>query len=86
MGDSGEGLVDAHARIEERLEERERSRRINPRPVRDPEALRKLESLRLARTELERQRDATSVELRRNQLTLALDEVNRQIAAAEQSV
>ena len=57
MGDAGEGLIDADARIQERMEEleRERAQQHVRKPVRDPEQVRALESLRLARTELERQ-------------------------------
>ena len=57
MGDSGEGLIDADARIQERMEEleRERTRQQHGKPVRDPVKMQALESLRLARTELDRQ-------------------------------
>ena len=57
MGDAGEGLIDADARIQERMEEleRERARQIGAQDRRDPEKVHALESLRLARTELERQ-------------------------------
>ena len=85
MGDAGEGLVDAHARIEERVEERAKDLRSKKQPQRDPEKMRTLESLRLAKIELERQWQATSVESRREQLKLALDEVNRRISDNEQS-
>ena len=83
MGDSGEGLIDAESRIQERLEEveRERARKQNT-AVRDPERVRALESLRLARTELERQLGATSHERRRAQLTDAMAEVDRRIVEA----
>ena len=62
MGDSGEGLVDAEARIAERMEEREADRRrtSGPAPVVDPEAAREKESLKLARAELTRQAAATT--------------------------
>ena len=61
MGDAGEGLIDADSRIQERMEELERERvKSQVRDVRAPEALRQLESLRLARTELERQLTATA--------------------------
>ena len=47
-GDSGEGLVDAEARIQERIEELQRAREVARRPpVVNPEQKRKLESLRL---------------------------------------
>ena len=51
MGDAGEGLIDADARIQERMEELERERKqSHGRVVRDPEKVQALESLRLART------------------------------------
>jgi hypothetical protein len=81
MGDAGEGLIDADARIQERMEELERDRaRSRGRDVRDPEQVRALESLRLARTELERQLEATTHERRRAQIQQALEEVNRRMA------
>ena len=84
MGDSGEGLVDAQARIAERLEEREEDRKrlatVRGRQV-DPERQRRAESLRLARIELERQRAATHHAGRKQQLTHAMEELDRQIAA-----
>ena len=52
MGDAGEGLIDADERIQERMDDLERQRSGSaPRPVRDPELARSLESLRLARTD-----------------------------------
>ncbi|HWF84952.1 MAG TPA: hypothetical protein VG222_08905 [Vicinamibacterales bacterium] len=83
MGDAGEGLIDAEARIQERMEdlERERAQKHN-KTVRDPERLRALESLRLARTELERQLTATTHERRRAQLADAIKEVERRMTAA----
>ena len=82
MGDAGEGLVDAEARVQERLDElaRERSER-KTQVVRDPEAVRAVESLRLARAEFERQLEATVHDRRRAQLTEAIAEVDRRIAA-----
>jgi hypothetical protein len=78
MGDAGEGLIDADSRIQERMEElaRERSERRNVAPQ-NPDDLRELESLRLAKTELERQRETTTNERRRAQLTQAIAEVVR---------
>jgi hypothetical protein len=80
MGDSGEGLIDAEARIQERMEEMERARvhRL-PKTVRDPERVHALESLRLARTELERQLAATAHERRRAQILQAIEEVDRRM-------
>jgi hypothetical protein len=82
MGDAGEGLVDSEARIQERLDElaRERAeRRAGPPP--DPGVAREAESLRLARTELQRQLDATTHERRRAQLTQAVEELDRRLKA-----
>ena len=84
MGDSGEGLIDAQARIAERMEEREQDRKrlatLRGGQV-DPERERRAESLRLARIELERQRAATDHAGRKQQLTHAMEELDRQIAA-----
>ena len=84
MGDAGEGLIDADSKIQERLEELARSRADKGLhvEVRDPEGQRELESLRLARTELGRQLDSTAHTARRQQLTQALGELDRRIAAA----
>jgi hypothetical protein len=81
MGDAGEGLIDQDSRIQERMEEleRERATRRNP-GVRDPEQVRALESLRLARTELEAQLAATTHERRRAQIAQAIDEIDRRMA------
>jgi hypothetical protein len=83
MGDSGEGLIDAEERIQEKMEEMERARARGPlHPVRDPERVRAFESLRLARTELERQLAATTHERRRAQLQQAIAEVDRRMTLA----
>lgn len=80
MGDAGEGLIDAESRIQERMEELERARlETSLQEVRDPEAVRALESLRLARAELERQLASTPHERRRAHLTQAIDEVDRRM-------
>ena len=83
MGDAGEGLIDAEARIQERMEDlqRERAQKF-VRTVRDPERARVLESLRLARTELQRQLTATAHEGRRAQIGHAIEELNRRMGAA----
>jgi hypothetical protein len=81
MGDSGEGLIDAEARIQERIDEMERARsRRQTGTARDPRRTQALESLRLARTELERQLTATTHERRRAQIQDALAELDRRIA------
>ena len=83
MGDAAEGLIDVDARIQERMEELERDRvQTHVRTVRDPERLRALESLRLARAELEAQLTATVHERRRPQLQQAIAEVERRMAEA----
>ena len=88
MGDSGEGLIDADARIQERMEEleRERTRQQHGKPVRDPVKMQALESLRLARTELDRQLVATTNERRRTQIAQAIEEINRRMEATENGV
>lgn len=81
MGDAGEGLIDAEARIQERMDQLqlERAQTLR-RPVGDPEKVRRLESLRLARTELEQQLAVTAHDRRRAQIQQAIDELNRRIA------
>jgi hypothetical protein len=80
MGDAGEGLVDAQARIQERAEEMERQRRERRQVApASSGALKEEESLKLARKELERQLDATSDERRRTSIAQALEELNRRI-------
>jgi chromosome segregation ATPase len=87
MGDAGEGLIDADARIQERMEELERDRQQQTsRTVKNPEAQQALESLRLARTELQRQLEATTVERRRTQIRQAIQEVERRMAEAQAKV
>jgi hypothetical protein len=81
MSDAGEGLIDADARIQERMEELERDRaKSKKKDTRDPEKVRTLESLRLAKTELEGQLGATQHERRRAQLKQAIDEVERRMS------
>ena len=81
MGDAGEGLVDAEARIQERAEEVERERREKRSGgLANPEAVKQRESLQLARTELQRQPDHTTDERRRTSIAQALAEIDRRIA------
>jgi hypothetical protein len=78
MGDAGEGLVDNQARIQERLEEIERERTDRRQAeTRDPEVQRTMESLRLARAELVRQREATPHDRRRAMIDDAIAEIDR---------
>ena len=78
MGDAGEGLVDSESRIQERKDEIERERaEKSVVDTRNPEAVKALESLRLARAELDRQLAVTTHERRRVQITQALAEIDR---------
>jgi hypothetical protein len=80
MGDAGEGLIDADARIQERMEELEHERTTRrTKHTGDPEQVRALESLRLARTELGQQLEATTHERRRAQIAQAIEEVDRRM-------
>ncbi len=82
MGDSGEGLVDAEARIQEQMDQREaeRKRRTVTAPKIDPERARELESLRLAKSNLERQAEATTHPVRKQQIKLALAEIDKRLS------
>ena len=83
MGDAGEGLVDAESRLAERMEEREQERRIAKQGAKgiDPERVRQMESLRLARTEMQRQMESTAHDARKKQLTQAIAEIDKRLAA-----
>ncbi len=80
MGDSGEGLIDAEARIQERIDERaaERERRLNRAPI-DPQRQQEIESLRLSIAQLQQQAAAASHPVRREQLSLALKELEQRL-------
>ncbi len=88
MSDGGEGLVDATSRLAERMEELEEARRSArlAGPAIDPERARALESLRLARTDIQRQLASVTHAGRRQQLLAALDEVERRLSALGDSV
>ena len=83
MGDSGEGLVDAEARIQERMEEREADRRraTGQAPAIDPEKIRERESLKLAKANLTQQAGATTHPVRKKQIEAAIAEIDRRLAA-----
>jgi hypothetical protein len=84
MGDAGEGLVDAQARIEERMDELERERAARRKtPPRDPAAASRVESLRLARVDLQRQADATTNPNLQAVRAQALADLDRQLAEAQ---
>jgi hypothetical protein len=83
MGDAGEGLIDADSRLQERMEELEESRRAakNKKPPEDPERVRARESLKLARTELQRQFELTEHPARREQINQAVAEIDKRLSA-----
>ena len=81
MGDSGEGLIDAESKIQERMEElkanREQKRDI---AKDDPERFLKLGSLNLMRTQLTRQLESATHDSRRKQLTDAITDIDLRIS------
>ena len=80
MGDAGEGWVDAEARIQERMEELQREKnQKGGRVVADPAQQRAMDSLKMARADIERQMKATKHEARKAQLGQALEEIDRRI-------
>jgi hypothetical protein len=84
MGDSGEGLVDNEARIQERMEELQRSRDQARKPaVKNPQLLQQIESLQLARKEMTRALENTTHEARKKQLTAALADIESRIQALQ---
>ena len=87
MSDSGEGLVDASTRLAERMDELEDERRQAKNGARrvDPVRAGAIESLRLAKADIARQLASISHEARRQQLTMALAEVERRLADLEQT-
>ena len=88
MGDAGEGLIDAESRIQERMEEleRERAQSKKDKVKQDPAKLQAFESLRLARTELDRQLTATTHAARKAQIAQAIEEVDRRMQAAKAAI
>lgn len=82
MGDAGEGLIDADARIQERMDELEQKKKNRGKQApANPERVRERESLRLARTELQRQLETTGNDVRKKQLRQAIAELEKRIAA-----
>lgn len=81
MSDAGERLVDIDARLQERMDEREaeRRRRVTPAPKVDPDRQREIDSLQLARASLQKQADAAQNPVRKQQLELALAEIDRRL-------
>jgi hypothetical protein len=81
MGDAGEGLIDADARIQERMDDLQRTRRRGDSgTIKHVEHVRTLESLKLARTDLHRQFEHTQHDARKNQISQAIKEIDRRIA------
>jgi hypothetical protein len=81
MGDSGEGLIDNEGRIQERMEELQHNReRARKGTVENPEKVRQLESLQLARKEITRALEHATHPARRAQLTAALEDLDKRIA------
>ena len=62
---------------------KEAEQKKRKRPTIDPETARQLESLKLARTQLERQMHSVASTLRRTQLEAALADLDARIAALE---
>jgi hypothetical protein len=87
MGDSGEGLVDAASRLEERMEEIQESRRAakGGGSRLNPEHVRAHESLCLAKLDLERQLSTTAHQARRLQLESALAEIERRLSDLQEN-
>jgi hypothetical protein len=87
MGDAGEGLIDADARIQERMDELALSRaKGRGEVVRNPEKVRELESLKLARAQALRQLDLATHDARKSQLQQAIAELDKRIAAVQKSL
>lgn len=83
MGDSGEGLVDAEARIAERMEQLEADKRRSAgnQPRIDPEKAREVQSLKLARLNLEKQAEGATHPVRKDQLKQAIAEIDKRLKA-----
>ena len=80
MGDSGEGLIDNEARIQERMEDLQRNRERARLPaVANPELARQLESLELARKEIIRALESATHPARKAQLKGALADIEGRI-------
>ena len=81
MGDSGEGLIDSEAKIQERRDELQANRELSRTPAKkNPEHMRQLDSLRLARTQMTRQLEVVTHESRRRQINEAIADIDIRIA------
>jgi hypothetical protein len=81
MSDAGEGLVDAEARLQEQMDAREHDRKRRGPKVEDPEKHRAIESLKLARADMERQLELTAHPIRKEQIGAALKEIDKKLAS-----
>ena len=81
MGDAGEGLIDAEDRFQQWVAEREQQKQRKGVAAVDPERERRLNSLRLAKAELERQQAVTTSEIRLEQIRQALAEIEKQLSS-----
>ena len=80
MGDSGEGLIDNQAKIQERMEELQQNRERARRPAeKNPELTRQIESLELARKEIVRALESATHPARKAQLQAALADIDKRI-------
>ena len=80
MGDSGEGLIDNEARIQERMEELQSNRDLARKPaIKNSKLKQRIESFQLARKEMTRSLENTTHEARRNQLTAAIEDIDRRV-------
>lgn len=88
MGDAGEGLIDADARIQELADEREAARRERraPKLQIDPIKHAEITSLKLGLSELRRQLDATEHPVRQKQLKAAIADVEKRLAKLESGI
>ncbi len=82
MGDSGEGLIDSESRIQERMDELARARAERSQVQATPAGtVQAVESLKLARADLQRQFDATPNEPRRASIAQAIADLDGRLAA-----
>jgi hypothetical protein len=85
MGDAGEGLIDSESRIQERMDELARARAERSQVLVAPAAtVQAVESLKLARADLQRQFDATPNERRRASIAQAIADLDRRLAELKQ--
>lgn len=85
MSDGSEGLIDADARLQERIDEFEDSRRAarDRAAAVDADRARAIESLRLARVDLTRQLQHTTHAGRRDHIGQAVAEIDRRLGDLE---